>query len=63
MSNVIIIGSGAGGGAAAWRLTSEGLKVHILEAGPIFDPLTDYKQDHSDWKLLFQQKRVAKADI
>ena len=56
MSNVIIIGSGAGGGAAAWRLTSEGLKVHILEAGPIFDPLTDYKQDHSDWETPFPTK-------
>jgi choline dehydrogenase-like flavoprotein len=32
--DAIIIGSGAGGGACAWALTRQGLKVLLLEAGP-----------------------------
>lgn len=56
MSNVIIIGSGAGGAAAAWRLTSEGIKVQILEAGPTFDPQADYNQDKSNWETPFPVK-------
>ncbi|WP_397381916.1 GMC oxidoreductase [Prosthecobacter sp.] len=35
--DVVIVGSGAGGGQAAYTLTMEGLKVLILEAGRSFD--------------------------
>jgi choline dehydrogenase-like flavoprotein len=38
--DVIIVGSGAGGGQAAYTLTLEGAKVLMLEAGGNYDPVT-----------------------
>ena len=34
---VIVIGSGASGGMAAWNLTSQGVDVLLLDAGDKFD--------------------------
>jgi choline dehydrogenase-like flavoprotein len=42
--DVCIIGSGAGGGTAAYVLTSGGLSVAMLEAGPRLDPYKDFKE-------------------
>lgn len=39
--DVVVVGSGAGGGMAAHILTSEGLKVLMLEAGRDYDPLEE----------------------
>ena len=39
--DVIIVGSGAGGGMSAYELTRRGLKVLMLEAGRNYDPLTE----------------------
>ncbi len=36
--DVVIIGSGAGGAAAAWQLTRAGLKVAIIEEGRKYEP-------------------------
>lgn len=36
--DAVIVGSGAGGGMAAWVLTTRGLKVLMLEAGRDYDP-------------------------
>src|SRR5262249_11107361 len=37
--DVIIVGSGAGGGMAAYQLAVSGLKVLVLEAGRRYDPV------------------------
>jgi choline dehydrogenase-like flavoprotein len=42
--DVCVIGSGAAGGAAAKVLTEGGLSVVMLEAGPMVNPATDYKE-------------------
>jgi choline dehydrogenase-like flavoprotein len=42
--DVCIIGSGAGGGTAGKVLTEGGLNVVMLEAGPLLNPRTDYKE-------------------
>ena len=39
--DVIVVGSGAGGGQAAYTLTMEGVKVLMLEAGRSYDPVTE----------------------
>jgi choline dehydrogenase-like flavoprotein len=39
--DVIVVGSGAGGGQAAYTLTMEGARVLMLEAGRRYDPLTE----------------------
>jgi len=39
--DVIVVGSGAGGGQMAYTLTMEGARVLMLEAGRTYDPLTE----------------------
>ena len=55
-ATIVIVGSGAGGGSAAWRLASRGHNVLLLEAGPRFEPERDYNQDKSNWETPFPTK-------
>ncbi len=48
--DVVIIGSGAGGGTAAWALSSAGMHVLLLEAGPAYDPAKDYNLHKNNWE-------------
>ncbi len=48
--DVVIVGSGAGGGMAGYVLANAGVKVLMLEAGPFFDPAKDAKQLQWPWE-------------
>lgn len=39
--DVIVVGSGAGGGMATYQLANAGLKVALIEAGDYYDPAAD----------------------
>lgn len=47
--DAIIVGSGAGGGMAAYVLANAGLKVCLLEAGANFDPAINSSQLKNPW--------------
>ncbi len=47
--DVIIVGSGAGGGMATHRLAAAGLKVAVVEAGPYFDPADPVTMTQLKW--------------
>ncbi|MES1217139.1 MAG: GMC family oxidoreductase [Bacteroidota bacterium] len=50
--DAIVIGSGISGGWAAKELTEKGLKVLMLERGPKFDHIKDYKTANKDpWEF------------
>jgi choline dehydrogenase-like flavoprotein len=42
--DVVVIGSGAGGGTAVKVLTDMGISVALLEAGPMLNPAKDFKE-------------------
>lgn len=48
--DAVIVGSGAGGGMAAYVLAHAGLKVLMLEAGPFFDPAKNSSQLKWPWE-------------
>lgn len=47
--DVVIVGSGAGGGMATKVLADAGLKVAVIEAGPFFDPADPRQQTQLKW--------------
>ncbi|MEK7254909.1 MAG: FAD-binding protein, partial [Bacteroidota bacterium] len=48
--DAVIVGSGAGGGMAAYVLAGAGMKVLLLEAGPFWDPKTHSNQLFWPWQ-------------
>ena len=47
--DAVIVGSGAGGGMAAYVLAKAGLKVCLLEAGAMYDPQKNITQMKQPW--------------
>lgn len=48
--DVVIVGSGAGGGMASYVFSKAGLKVCLLEAGPMYDPAKNVTQLKGPWE-------------
>ncbi len=48
--DVVIVGSGAGGGMAAYTLANAGLQVCLIEAGPMYDPAKNVTQLKWPWE-------------
>ena len=48
--DAVIVGSGAGGGMAAYVLANAGLKVCLIEAGPNYDPAVNSSQLKNPWE-------------
>ncbi len=48
--DAVIVGSGAGGGMAAYVLANAGLSVCIIEAGPFYDPKLHSSQLKHPWE-------------
>ena len=48
--DAVVIGSGAGGGAVAMALCQQKQRVLVLEAGPSYDPLSDYRLAMNTWE-------------
>src|SRR5690606_17737534 len=58
-----IVGAGAAGGVLAHRLARAGLDVVVIEAGPFWDPETDFASDElSMQRLGWQQTRLVAGD-
>ena len=49
--DVVVIGSGAGGGTVAHVLTKLGVQVTLLEAGPMLNPAKDFKEHMWPWQV------------
>lgn len=48
-TDVLVIGAGAGGAAAAWALARKGISVTLIDAGPAYSA-ADYKVSDDDWE-------------
>lgn len=45
-----VIGAGAGGSAVAWAVSRSGGRVLLIDAGPSYNYLTDYRLHREDWE-------------
>jgi choline dehydrogenase-like flavoprotein len=58
-ADVCIVGAGAAGGVLAYELAKAGLRVVVLEAGPFWDPQSDFASDELSMKSLgWQETRL-----
>jgi choline dehydrogenase-like flavoprotein len=51
--DLVIVGAGAGGGTLAQRMARAGWRVVVLEAGPFWDPDTDWVSDEAGARDLY----------
>jgi choline dehydrogenase-like flavoprotein len=58
-ADVVIVGAGAAGGVLAYELARTGLKVVVIEAGPFWNPQTDFASDELSMQHLgWQDTRI-----
>jgi choline dehydrogenase-like flavoprotein len=62
-ADVCIVGAGAAGGVLAYELSKAGLKVVVIEAGPFWNPQTDFASDElSMSRLGWQDTRIVSGN-
>jgi choline dehydrogenase-like flavoprotein len=61
--DVVIVGSGAGGGMAAYTLSKAGLKVCLLEAGEDYDPAVNSSQLKNPWESPEEERAPSIAHL
>ena len=49
--DAVVVGSGAGGAAAAYALSQAGANTLVLEAGPKYNPREDYSLESNEWEI------------
>ena len=58
-----VVGAGAGGGVVGAKLAAAGFSVVILDAGPHWNPVTDFVSDEKDSRKLFwTDERITGGD-
>ncbi|HHW38145.1 MAG TPA: GMC family oxidoreductase [Bacillales bacterium] len=58
-ADICIVGAGAAGGVLAYELSKAGLKVVVIEAGPFWNPQTDFASDELTMTCLgWQDTRI-----
>jgi choline dehydrogenase-like flavoprotein len=58
-ADICIVGAGAAGGVLAYELAKAGLKVVVIEAGPFWNPQTDFASDELSMQHLgWQETRI-----
>ena len=61
--DMVIVGAGAGGATLAQRLARKGWRIVVLEAGPFWDPDTDWVSDEAgSHELYWTEPRVIGGD-
>src|SRR5206468_12477186 len=63
--DVVVVGSGAGGGFAAMALAESGMRVLLLERGRRFDPRRDFPMNHPNWEIqprAFRETETSNGD-
>ena len=62
--DVVVVGAGAGGAAAAYGLCRRGFSVLLLDAGPRYEPGRDYPLTEADWEARdFPQQPGSQATV
>jgi len=62
-ADICIVGAGAAGGVMAYELAKAGLKVVVIEAGPFWNPQTDFASDElSMQRLGWQDTRMVSGN-